>query len=73
VYLLRHGRLRQLTKDHSLVQSQLDRGMLTPEEAKHHPGKTFSCASWEPTRRWHAISCKGLCSATIFFYCVRMD
>jgi protein phosphatase len=41
VYLLRHGRLRQLTKDHSLVQSQLDRGMLTPEEAKHHPRKNI--------------------------------
>ena len=36
VYLLRDGRLQQLTKDHSLVQSQVDRGMLTPEEAKHH-------------------------------------
>ncbi|MBN9131852.1 MAG: Stp1/IreP family PP2C-type Ser/Thr phosphatase [Nitrosospira multiformis] len=41
VYLLRDGRLQQLTKDHSLVQSQVDRGMLTPEEAKHHPRKNI--------------------------------
>ena len=41
VYLLRDGRLRQLTKDHSLVQSQVDRGMLTPEEAKYHSRKNI--------------------------------
>lgn len=41
VYLLRDERLQQLTKDHSLVQSQVDKGMLTPEEAKHHPGKNI--------------------------------
>lgn len=41
VYLLREGRLRQLTTDHSLVQSQVDKGMLTPEEAKHHPRKNI--------------------------------
>ena len=41
VYLLRDGRLRQLTKDHSLIQSRVDKGMLTPEEAKHHPGKNI--------------------------------
>ena len=39
VYLLRDGSLQQLTKDHSLVQLQVDRGMLTPEEARHHPRK----------------------------------
>lgn len=41
VYLLRDGRLRQLTKDHSLVQSQVDKGMLTPEEARYHPRKNI--------------------------------
>jgi serine/threonine protein phosphatase PrpC len=37
VYLLRDGRLEQLTKDHSYVQEQVDAGFLTPEQARYHP------------------------------------
>ncbi len=37
VYLLRGGALRQLTKDHSYVQEQVDAGYLTPEQARYHP------------------------------------
>lgn len=37
VYLLRQGVLRQLTKDHSYVQEQVDAGFLTPEQARYHP------------------------------------
>ena len=37
VYLLRNGELRQLTKDHSYVQEQVDAGVLTPEQARYHP------------------------------------
>jgi protein phosphatase len=33
-YLLRDGRFVQLTRDHSLLQEQLDAGLLTPEQAK---------------------------------------
>jgi protein phosphatase len=29
--------LRQLTKDHSYVQEQVDAGFLTPEQARYHP------------------------------------
>ncbi len=38
LYRLREGKLDLLTRDHSLLQEQLDQGMLTPEEAKtsHH-------------------------------------
>lgn len=36
-YLLRNGRLRLLTRDHSLVQSLVDRGELTADEAENHP------------------------------------
>ena len=36
VYLLRDGALRQLTKDHSYVQEQVDLGNLTPEQARYH-------------------------------------
>src|SRR2546423_9003105 len=37
IYLVRDGQLRQLTKDHSLVQEQVDAGLLTPEQARRHP------------------------------------
>jgi protein phosphatase len=35
-YLLRGGRLRQLTRDHTVAQSLVDEGTLTPEEAAIH-------------------------------------
>ena len=37
VYLLRDGALKQVTKDHSYVQEQVDAGFLTPEQARYHP------------------------------------
>ena len=37
IYVLRDGVLRQLTKDHSYVQEQVDAGVLTPEQARYHP------------------------------------
>ncbi|QRV02265.1 serine/threonine-protein phosphatase [Arcanobacterium phocisimile] len=36
-YLLRHHKLTQITRDHTLVQYLVDHGELTPEEALHHP------------------------------------
>jgi serine/threonine-protein phosphatase Stp1 len=36
-YLLRGGRLRQLTRDHSLVQEMFDAGAISAAEAEHHP------------------------------------
>ena len=36
-YLLRDGVLRQITRDHTVVQQQVDRGALTPEQAREHP------------------------------------
>lgn len=36
----RHG-IRQLTRDHSLVQLMVDRGELTPERARSYPGKNY--------------------------------
>ncbi len=35
-YLFRRGQLRQITKDHSLVQQQLDEGIISQEEARNH-------------------------------------
>jgi protein phosphatase len=39
-YVLRAGRLRQLTDDHSLVGELIRRGALTPEEAERHPQRS---------------------------------
>jgi protein phosphatase len=36
-YLQRDGAIRQITRDHSWVQEQVDRGMITPEQARNHP------------------------------------
>jgi len=36
-YLLREGKLTQITKDHSYVQEQVDAGYLTPDQARTHP------------------------------------
>ena len=41
VYLANENGIRQITKDHSLVQMMVDRGELTPELAKSYPGKNY--------------------------------
>ncbi|MGZ4626719.1 MAG: protein phosphatase 2C domain-containing protein [Kineosporiaceae bacterium] len=39
-YLLRESVLTQITKDHTFVQTLVDEGRLTPEEAEHHPQRS---------------------------------
>jgi protein phosphatase len=34
IYLVRHGRLQQLTTDHSLVQEQLNKGLISSDQAE---------------------------------------
>jgi len=36
-YLVHEGQIRRLTRDHSIVQELVDRGLLTQEQAAHHP------------------------------------
>ncbi len=40
-YLLRKKKIMRLTKDHSLVQREVDLGLLTPDEALHDPRKNI--------------------------------
>lgn len=40
-YFIDRSGIRQVTKDHSLVQLMVDRGELTPEVSKTYPGKNF--------------------------------
>lgn len=40
-YLLDDGSIRQITSDHSLVQVLVDRGEITPEEARTHPKRNL--------------------------------
>ena len=37
IYLIRGGRIQQLTVDHTWVQEAIDKGVLTPEAARQHP------------------------------------
>jgi len=39
-YLIRGGAIEQLTRDHSLVAELVESGVLTPEEAEHHPQRS---------------------------------
>ena len=40
-YLVTDNGIKQITKDHSLVQMMIDRGELTQEKAKRYPGKNL--------------------------------
>lgn len=40
-YLLRGGEFFQITTDHTIVQSMVDQGRLTPEEATAHPQRSL--------------------------------
>jgi protein phosphatase len=37
IYLMRGGRIQQLTVDHTWVQEAIEKGILTPEMAREHP------------------------------------
>src|SRR5512146_2572493 len=37
IYLMRGGRIQQLTVDHTWVQEAIDKGVITPEMARDHP------------------------------------
>lgn len=37
IYLMRDGKIRQLTKDHTWVMDAIDKGIITREQARDHP------------------------------------
>jgi protein phosphatase len=41
LYFLRGGEFRQVTRDHSLLQEQVDSGLISPEQAKHAQHKNL--------------------------------
>src|SRR2546422_3571729 len=41
LYRLRGGELRQVTKDHSLLQEQIDSGVITPQQARQSQNKNL--------------------------------
>lgn len=40
-YLMREGRLRQITEDHTLVERMVQEGRITREDAPHHPQRSI--------------------------------
>lgn len=70
VYLYREGELRQLTRDHSLVQQLVDRGMISPLQARHHPMKNVLLrtlgAELEPV---YDLSRGGVSPGDLFLLC----
>jgi protein phosphatase len=52
-YLLRDGELTRLTRDDSFIQELVDRGQLTPEQARRHPARNvvMEALDGRPERR----------------------
>lgn len=40
-YLVSKNEIRQITKDHSVVQDMVEKGEITPDEARRHPRKNL--------------------------------
>ena len=40
-YLIRDGKIQQLTSDHTFVNEQVQKGFMSPTEAQHHPARNI--------------------------------
>lgn len=60
-YLVRNGKLEQLTADHSLVAELVESGLLSPEEAERHPQRSAitRALGTEPTVEVDAFTIEG--------------
>jgi PPM family protein phosphatase len=45
LYLIRDGQITRVTRDHSYVERLLEAGMISPEEAEHHPQRNILTAA----------------------------
>lgn len=50
IFRVRNGASEQLTKDQSIVQQMIDKGVITPEQARRHPMRNvlMSCIAHKP-------------------------
>jgi Serine/threonine protein phosphatase len=73
LYRFRANQLQQITKDHSLIQELIDRGLYTPEEANAKMPKNLVTRGlgWIPRSR--LISRKSRQHRVIFTCCARTD
>lgn len=51
IYRIRDKAITQLTRDHTQIQGEIDRGEITPEEAKNHPFKSRIYRSLGPEEK----------------------
>jgi protein phosphatase len=40
IYHIRRGKVRQITKDHTVIQERVRMGLISPERARHHPERS---------------------------------
>lgn len=50
IYRSRNGKVDQMSKDQSIVQQMIDKGVITPEQARRHPMRNvlISCIAHKP-------------------------
>jgi protein phosphatase len=70
-YLLRRGRLWQLTRDHTFVQAMVDAGQLTPDQAARHPWRHVLTRSLSASGRDFSgdFQCVGLADGDQLLLC----
>ena len=69
-YLFRDGELRQLTRDHSLVEELRRRGRLTSEEAEEHPQRSIITRALGPDEEVEAdLHSHQVRSGDVFLIC----
>ena len=70
IYLVRHGAIMQLTTDHTLVEEMVQKGMITPREARFHPRRNIITRALGTEARVDIdILQIGLCPGDAFFLC----